>query len=791
MRSSVRWGWLLVVLAAFALWPALTRDIASSAYDAAMEHVPRAVVFSQAISDGTLYPRWTQFLHWGLGSPLFTFQPPLPYYALDLLFRLGIPHPIGWRILMAGGLLATFFGAYLLVLTVTGKRWPAALAAVAFLYAPYVIRNALHRGSNEAYGMFLYPWVLWGLIWVARRPSVGRFVVATLLWAACIAAHVLAPLMLLPFALSLAILLAWRNRSARTPGAAFSPVAVLLAGALLTAGIWAPMIPEQSYVHIERDFSPPEAVPLHNPVPLDRLLAAPAIYDMARGNNGTGDSVGVLHFGVLLLGLPAALYAWVRKRRALACALGASTAAGLLLLWMLTSASDPLWGLQVIGALLARVLYRTRLMGLETLAAACVAGLMLALFSERWQRNIGAVAIALMILTALPSLYLELLRGSALFGARASLADVRATEIDMGGTALTAYGEFTPRWRDAPFDDALLKQIGAAHDPETQPLVGPSPGVEVKQARVRSDSWQLALDAVAPSTLTLYLLYYPRWQGTIDGQPIALRPQAATGYVQFDMPAGSHDLALRYGSTAVERAGLLTSAATLLALLVVLAGAIARGGWQRAMWQVPAEAPPRSESTRRDSAPSAWLLAGATAFLLLKIGVIDPHTTWLRCVSSGTYVCGAQASTTIPFAGGPDLRGYAVSSDVLRRGEVLRVKLYWEGKPARLENLYSFVHIRNSQKGWPVNPRTGSEIWAQEDHFSLGGMPARDLLPGKLYEDELRVSVPEDMPPGEYFLEVGLLNPETGEQLDPQAEAVKLPLRILWRSVLLPSVRVQ
>ena len=302
---------------------------------------------------------------------------------------------------------------------------------------------------------------------------------------------------------------------------------------------------------------------------------------------------------------------------------------------------------------------------------------------------------------------------------------------------------------------------------------------------MRSDSWQLALEASAPSTLTLYLLYYPRWQGTIDGQPVALRPQPATGYVQFDMPAGSHDVVLRYGSTAVERAGVLVSAATLLALLIAGGRTLVRGGRQRA------GARPMGENTLRSSAPSGWLLAGATAFLLLKIGFIDPHTTWLRCVSSGTYVCDAQASTTIPFAGGPDLRGYAVSSDVLRRGEVLRVRLYWEGKPARLENLYSFVHIRNSQKDWPVNPRTGSEIWAQEDHFTLGGMPARDLLPGKLYEDELRVSVPEDMPPGEYFLEIGLLNPETGEQLDPQAEAVKLPLKVLWRSVLLPSVRVK
>ena len=139
--SWFSWVWLSTILIALALVPALTRNIAALAYDAAMEHVPRALVFSQAISDGVLFPRWTQFLHWGLGSPLFTFQPPLPYYGLDLLFRLGIPQPLGWRLLIALGLLAAFSGTYLLLRTLTGQSWPAIVAAVAYLYAPYVLRN--------------------------------------------------------------------------------------------------------------------------------------------------------------------------------------------------------------------------------------------------------------------------------------------------------------------------------------------------------------------------------------------------------------------------------------------------------------------------------------------------------------------------------------------------------------------------------------------------------------------------------------------------------------------------
>ena len=111
--------------------------------------------------------------------------------------------------------------------------------------------------------MFLYPWVLWALVWLAQRPSARRFIIASLIWAACIGMHVLGPLMLAPVAITVALLAAWRYRTA-------APAMALLVGGLLTAFIWAPMLPEQSYVDIERDFSSSDALPWNNPLPLDR-----------------------------------------------------------------------------------------------------------------------------------------------------------------------------------------------------------------------------------------------------------------------------------------------------------------------------------------------------------------------------------------------------------------------------------------------------------------------------------------------------------------------------------------
>jgi hypothetical protein len=768
------WAWLSVVLLSLALVPALTQNIAALAYDAAMEHVPRGVVFSQAISEGVLYPRWTQYLHWGLGSPLFTFQPPLPYYGLDLLYRLGIPHPLGWRLLIALGLVAAFAGTYLLVRAVTGQRWPAIVAAVAYLYAPYVLRNSLERGSNEAYSVFLYPWVLWGLIWVVRsrqesgtsRPSAGRFTIATLLWAACIASHVLAPLILLPFALALAAYLAWRYRS-------WAPLGVLLAGGLLTAAVWMPMLPEQDWVQVERDFTHPEAIPAGNSISLDALLAPPAIYDTASDNNDSGDRAGAASALILIAGVPGTAMAWIRRRRTLALALGASTATGLLIFWMLTGASDPLWKMAGVGALLAHLLYRTRLMGLLSLAAACTAGFLVALLSVRWQRVAGLLLAAALIFAALPSLYVELQHRYGAFGSSMSLEEVRATEIATGGRALTAFGEFTPRWRDAPFDEALLQELGADFDPRRKPLRNPSSEIAVQAARVVTGAWDLEVAAAQPTTATLYLLYYPRWTAWMDGQAAELRPEPGTGYAQLDVPAGSHRVSLRYGGTAAEAVGLWVSALTLLALLGAAAWALLRGRRKTGIPSSPDDARPLEGPDSRGAGggnsgvtggqPPAWLLVGATVLVVVKFAYIDRATTWFRCTSTPERVCGAETALEVRFAGGPTLRGATMPSHRVRPGERLRVILYWQADRAAERPAASFVHLL----GPSFNPRTGNPLWGQQEKDAPGGHPLLSWTPGKVYRDEYEFQVDPGTPTGEYQLEIGWFDRETGARLQP------------------------
>jgi hypothetical protein len=458
---------------------------------------------------------------------------------------------------------------------------------------------------------------------------------------------------------------------------------------------------------------------------------------------------------------------------------------------MLTGSSNPLW--QLLDPILRRLQYRSRLMGLQAVVVAILIGICFTLLPRNWERRLGVALAVLVVGSAISSLYVELQHRYASFDGEVSLSQVRQAEIATGGLAFTSFGEFTPRWRTLPFGQEVLDQLGPDFDAQSRPIADPSAGIVVDSARVASNAWDLSIRAAQAETLTLNLLYYPRWKALLDGIAAPLSPQPETGYTQIAVPGGPHQIVLRYGTTSVEALGWTISLLTLL-VLVVLAFLRRSGG----------QSNPRPVLTTSSGvndagvlpahveamAPPWWLLISLTALFVFKVAYVDTSTTWLRCVSTPDRVCGAQASTDVPFAGGPRLRGYTVPQSSFRPGDAVRVNLYWQGEPAMAGQLVSFVHIRNSEPGLPLNPRTDNEIWAQDEHETLSGFSTAEYLPGRLYLDEFRIPLPVDMPPGRYFLEVGWYDPATGEQLEPVEEAVTPPLDVLWRSILLPSIEV-
>jgi hypothetical protein len=100
------------------------------------------------------------------------------------------------------------------------------------------------------------------------------------------------------------------------------------------------------------------------------------------------------------------------------------------------------------------------------------------------------------------------------------------------------------------------------------------------------------------------------------------------------------------------------------------------------------------------------------------------------------------------FAPGIDLRGYALSRDTLRAGESLFLTLYWHARSEVPADLTAFVHIAADTSSAPVAQRDGKPC--------QGFHPTSAWRPGDLTPDAFAVTLPADLPPGDYGIYVGM-----------------------------------
>jgi hypothetical protein len=94
--------------------------------------------------------------------------------------------------------------------------------------------------------------------------------------------------------------------------------------------------------------------------------------------------------------------------------------------------------------------------------------------------------------------------------------------------------------------------------------------------------------------------------------------------------------------------------------------------------------------------------------------------------------------------------------DLVQEDEALRLTLYWESLAETPVDWSIFTHLRN-QAGETVAQRDGS---AGRGHY-----PTSLWDTGEIISDEISLSLPAELPPGEYNLVVGLYDLTTGQRL--------------------------
>ena len=545
---------LCILLAAPATWWLTQADFFAS-HDGDL-HRWRIWEFWQIWQSGQVPVRWSADLGYGFGSPLFTYYNPLAYLLGGAMQGWGLSAVDAAKLVYGASLVLVMVGMYVLAEEwyrgQPAGRWAALVAAMACLYAPYLLANVYQRGAMaEALALGIAPWVLWAGLRSLRRRDLSSHLALALSVGMLILTHNLTALAFVPVLAALALVWLAANKVEWSAGIhAVGKLLLAVTLGLAISGFYLiPAIGQLGYVQIHQaQRSAAGSKYLEHFIPATEVMQTLPIHDYGLDYTSAMPSVphlGLVQTVVIVTGLVVGglMGHWRRPTEML---LAVSVAAAL---FMISPASRVVWD---VAPGLATFQFPWRFLGIVAILGGLIAGRLAAF------RVYGApIALALSIAVIVAGMWVQIVpREWPTY--RGPPADAGEFERRTGKYALTSDDEFLPTWvkrvRFTLFDSIRAGGTSGA-------AIG-----EVKLVEAQQSHWQFEITTAEPTTMTLDMFYFPSWQATIDGKPAETRAISELGLLGIDVPAGSHGIEVFQEATTLERVGVLVSVLALLLL---------------------------------------------------------------------------------------------------------------------------------------------------------------------------------------------------------------------------------
>ncbi len=752
-------GYLIVLaICLLAIWPFIGRASLPQETDAEL-HIFRLAELSYLVRGGEFYPRWAPNFYHGYGYPIFNYYAPLTYYV-GLLFEAlpGLDAVAGVKAVFVLGLLGAGFGMYGFVRDNWGR--PAGyVAAAVYVYAPYVqYIDPIARGAlAEAFSLGVFPLALWALDRLRRKATAVRWVTAVLLIAAVILSHNLMAMLFFD------ILLAWtlwqvagemvNGQRSQTPNSNLQSLNLFGAlglGVGLAAFFWLPVVLER------------------NAVNLNTLIGAGGNYDyhthflswveMLRFTRwldwGATEPAFVFNLGVaqwVLGGLGTVLLMLRRTRHSAHLAFFALALAGLL--FMMTPASAFIWEAIPI---LPFFQFPWRLMGAAAAMLAVLAGAGLEALlswgsSAKGQGVITAVFVALPIVLGLP------LTQPAPWPDFGEVFPLRMSLIEHNGRWLgtTSTADYVPATVDmVPERNGDVVWGFTAGKPIDRVNYWAMPdGAAVDWAELSPLHFRYDVNSPQDFLFRLFLFDFPGWTVRVDGDVVETELGLPEGFIVVPLTAGRHTVDVRFQNTPARNLAWAISGLSLLITLAVafrisdLGFRISDLGFRTSQFTI---------HNSQFTIPDRFVLFAVLTITAVTLLLLQPLNL-LHYSSTNYEVEAAQHPLFADFGGQIALIGYDTSAVTAQPGDTVTVTVYWQGQRPLDINYQSFLHVLGPD----------GALVGQSDHLNPGDFPTRRWPTDKYVRDEHTITLPPDLPPGEYTVQAGLW---------VQAEGWRLPL---------------
>jgi hypothetical protein len=684
---------------------------------------------------GVLYPRLVPELGFGYGRLLHQFYPPFGVELATWLHTLGLGFVDAARVTFSLCLVSSALGMYAFARQVLGGRWPAVLAAIGYVWAPYVLLDA-HKGGvlGESIAMALMPWSLLAIDRLVRGGGWIAFGASAATLALIVLGHNITALFFVGLVSLYALLLAartWlgaaggdRRSAAWNLGKAAGAVALAIG---MAAVYWLPALVELPYSRVSDQRTGEFTVTRHLVAPTD-LLQPLVVFDYyveAVPRHGLTAALLTAGAGLLvllaILRRPTSMSAVVSRLTGpdrlvvLACAL-----CFLVVMLLQLRLATLVWE---TVPLISFVQFPQRLFVFSSFAGAIVLGsapwAVRCLFGLRWLGVlIGALIVAILGLTSLPGVYWTWpVAGSHI---------IDEDQVGIGTAAerrlseRRAFDDYFPIWVEEDATQITRPPTTNRAEEYRAASAGPAP----RLALVERGYLQTVVRAEAetPSTLILHQFYFPGWLAEADGVPLAVSPAGPLGLVEVTIPGGKHDVRVWFGETPTRLAAIGVSVVALVVLLLALV---------------------RGLGTRTVLVGVGIVLVAVVVPRLLHDRLDPDERPAVRPVN--VEVGSSARVVGLELAGGP-----------ARRGQLVPITLVWQAVGYTPLDLQTGLRLVTSD-----GSRVVSERWGRPNRERT---PTGKWLVGELVPDTLLLRIPSDLPAGRYRLVAGLRDPDASDR---------------------------
>jgi hypothetical protein len=786
---------IAALLSLFAIEALLQPGLPTSA-DLAI-HLHRTMEFERAWAPGVIVPRWAPNLAYGYGYPLFVFAPPLPYVLGMELHLVGFNLDSAFKLLIMFTILLYPTGMYLFGRDLFASPGAGLIAATAYAFAPFALRESLLAGGNipQLLAIGLFPWPLWAISRAVGHQSWGWTVLAGIFYAAIILSHLFHALVFSAI-LGLFIGLLLITGSPTRP-ANFSFIRPLLApiiGLLLSAFFWLPAFVErydtraQAGIYLEKS-------PFFVRYPYwPELVAWIQPLDTRAANPYTPLTLGLITLILAALGLLIAIFkGWRvhisnRKIQSLPsndlkgptskiqnplAAILFFAAIAAIATCLALPLSQPVWEYFTI---LQVAEFPWRMIGPANLGLAVVAGAAGLGAPPKVRRPLAAIFIGLQLWAVGPYLYpaIPFTQYSQL-----TVADQINYERSSQSIGTTTLGEYLPQTvTRPPTTSPLVETFQTGSIPERLDRSSIPPRTTATLLEQTAVTHRYQVNGPGAFTLRLFQFNFPGWQAQIDGQSVTITGEDETGLILIDIPAGPHTLTVHFGETPVRVAAMILTGLTIGGLMLI---AVARYRRRPAVinmsdpegFEEPGgEAQPWSPKQLREPAGLNLNSPGTLAGII----VIWVTALWLKPLGQPLFsldsprerILPAQYQANIRFANGIQLAGYDLNQQRVQAGGYLPVVLYWQtGAAPHRVNLQPFVHLDRLDDFTTV---AGATNYTPGDVTTETNLPTFHWDNFRYVRDEHDLVIPPATLPRAYAVRIGLIDPDRGGQLIPLAD---------------------